>query len=131
MPALGDDVWNGLDKSKIALAVPEKLIDSFKNADQWKEFNIRNASDDTTMGDNILADDFAISARFDGQVIMVSGNDNLSSVEVYDTLGRLLTSVAANGTDHVAIDTSRWSTRVYIVRAISSDGLTASVKTAR
>lgn len=131
VPALGDDVWNGLDKSKIALAVPEKLIDSFKNADQWKEFNIRNASDDTTMGDNILADDFAISARFDGQVIMVSGNDNLSSVEVYDTLGRLLTSVAANGTDHVAIDTSRWSTRVYIVRAISSDGLTASVKTAR
>ena len=43
-PALGAAVFNAVNKS-IPLYVPEEAIDAYRNADQWKEFNIMPIDD--------------------------------------------------------------------------------------
>ncbi len=37
-PTCGSGVFDGIDKSTCELIVPEKSLDAYRNADQWKEF---------------------------------------------------------------------------------------------
>jgi len=38
VPALGEDVWMGVNQSNVPLSVPSSSIDKYKAANQWKEF---------------------------------------------------------------------------------------------
>ena len=38
VPALGENVWQGVNQPAIPLTVPTEAIDSYKEAEQWKEF---------------------------------------------------------------------------------------------
>ncbi len=40
VPALGADVWQQLNQSAIKLYVPDDVIDDYKAAEQWKEFDV-------------------------------------------------------------------------------------------
>ena len=40
VPALGQDVWLGVNQSQIPLTVPNSAIAQYKEAEQWKEFMI-------------------------------------------------------------------------------------------
>ena len=42
VPGLGENVWAGVDQPNIPLTVPKSAINSYKQAEQWKEFKLAN-----------------------------------------------------------------------------------------
>lgn len=40
VPALGTDVWAGVDQSNVKLAVPQGNAQQYRDAEQWKEFQV-------------------------------------------------------------------------------------------
>ena len=48
VPALGENVWNGVNQSAVTLYVPSVAMADYSVAEQWKEFNIQVG---TKMGD--------------------------------------------------------------------------------
>ena len=38
VPALGENVWQGVNQSKVPLTVPAGALDRYKEAEQWREF---------------------------------------------------------------------------------------------
>lgn len=118
VPELGEDVWGDMDKSKVNLGVQEDLQDNFAAADQWKDFNIIKAHIDPpiTALDVVDSDDDTINVRWEGMTMMISSTAPMQWVELYDTLGRkLYNSGDLQGATTVAIDTSRFTTSLYIV----------------
>ena len=129
VPELGEDVWGSMDKSKVKLGVPEELIDAFKEADQWRDFDIIKAHIDPpdVALDVIEADDDNLNVYWSGFTMTVTADNPMEWVELYDMLGRqLYFSGNLKGATSVSIDTSRWADRFYIVRTPR-----ASVKTIR
>ena len=43
VPELGDDVWAGIDKSKVTLYVNEQSLNKYKAAEQWMDFLVEKA----------------------------------------------------------------------------------------
>ena len=43
VPDLGQNVWAGVDQPSVLLSVPISSYRSYKDADQWREFMIKNA----------------------------------------------------------------------------------------
>ena len=118
VPALGEDVWGQMDKSKVKLGVPEELIDAFAEADQWRDFDIIKAHIDPpdVALDVVDSDDATVNVRWEGMTMIVSSAAPMQWVELYDTLGRkLYNSGDLKGATSVAIDTSRFTNTLYIV----------------
>lgn len=42
VPALGENVWAGVDQPNIPLTVPQSSVNRYKQAEQWKEFKLAN-----------------------------------------------------------------------------------------
>jgi hypothetical protein len=42
VPALGENVWEGVDQPKVTLTVPASSLSLYQEADQWKEFLIES-----------------------------------------------------------------------------------------
>ena len=42
VPSLGDNVWQNVDQSSVVLKVPSSSIDSYRSAEQWREFDIQS-----------------------------------------------------------------------------------------
>ena len=114
-PTCGSDVFSGFDKDKCELSVPEKSVEAYKAADQWKDFiNIVNGINGVAQNNNVVV--FASNG-----VITVTGTAYNAVVEVYGTNGALL----YRGTGKtIAVP----SAGIYVVRAA---GKTVKVNTAR
>lgn len=133
VPRLGDDVWPGLDKQSIFLGVPENLIESFKKADQWRDFNIQLASITTITG-NMAGPDtdrFAIATSTDGSIITVTASHPMSRITIHDITGRLIAEIPVDNLTVASADASRWTSQIAIVTATADDGRRATVKSAR
>lgn len=128
-PAVGTDVWQGVDQSNVALTVYDIYEDDFRNADQWKEFtfDILSAADDITA--DVVAP--AVRGRFVGSDLEIeSTGAEMTAVRLYNAAGVLLTAVEPHATT-ATIDTSAYPAGVFIVTAALYNGQTATLKTAR
>lgn len=129
VPELGDDVWAGIDKSKVTLNVYEELVSEFKGAEQWNEFTINSISSNLQEG-VVLPSEKSVRGRFDGTTLHIAATLDIESVELYDAAGLKLAS-ATPGAETASIDTSAHSTDLYLVRCRLSDGTEATLKLAR
>lgn len=126
VPRLGQDVWNNVDQSNATLYVNAETCNAFAVADQWKDFNIS-----ITVGiENTLTDDNAVKAHFSGSDLIITADQNIALVSVYDSWGRQYAIVQPNS-DNITIDTSAWGNNIYIIKVILDNATTASFKLSR
>jgi len=127
VPALGINVWQGVDQPNVQLYVPNESADSYKAANQWNEFNVIG----TTGVEDVLADNkTSVNGYFDGTNLCVEASTDIILAEVYTPAGSKLAAVAPYEMS-VAIDTEGWNTRIYITRVVLADGSTTTLKLAR
>lgn len=135
VPELGENVWKGVNQKEVELMVDlpgnETYLDMFRNADQWKEFDIKGID---TGVDDIVSDDAAqtkVRGRFVGTDLQIeSTGAEIDLVRVFDTAGRLLISVEPRDS-FVNIDTSDYPAGIFIINILLDDKTPASLKLGR
>ena len=103
-PACGENVFAAINFGSCELAVPEKSMDAYKDADGWKDFTKVVSGISSVSKDN----NAAVSAK--NGAITVTGAANNALVEVYSTSGAL---VYRGTSKTVAVP----SAGVYVVKA--------------
>lgn len=127
VPALGQDVWSGVDQHGVELRVAEEMGTSFASAPQWQDFRINAVS---TAVPGTVAES-SLRARFDGMSLMVrSSGTDIASVTLYDLAGNVLMTVPC-GSDELVADTSHLGGNIFIVRVVLADGRDAALKMLR
>jgi hypothetical protein len=128
VPELGTDVWHNTDQSSATVYTTDALIEGFRNAGQWQDFNFTVS---TSVADAITVGEVGIKGRFDGTVLQViaTGAD-IANITLYNTAGVALASVEPNS-DSANINTADFSTQIYIVNATLSNGNIATLKLIR
>lgn len=127
IPALGKDVFAGINTSEVELHVAEKLEDEWKNAEQWKEFKIIAFGEVAV--DEVYAED-AVKCRFSGTVLVLDSTMPMTRVEVFDTSGAKIADAAPNS-ESASIDTAHLSARIYIVKVSMPENKVAMFKLIR
>lgn len=129
VPELGDDVWQGVEQKDVTLHVDPSTGSLFAMAPQWQDFHIETMSTANPALDTPTT--ISIQGRFDGATLLLRTNgDALGTVSLYDTTGTMLLTTdieASNG----AIDTSSFSTNIFIVVVSSTDTSRAVLKLLR
>lgn len=126
VPALGNDVWEGVDQKLVTLNVDQQLLDEFRNAPQWQEFDIQSI--ETGIVDAPLASGIVVRGAYTARALMIkTGGDILDRVEVFDLDGRLLLSEAV-GADSAVFEP--FHADIVLVRCYL-EGNVATLKLAR
>lgn len=129
VPAVGEDVWDGVAQGDVTLGVTQNMADAFRNADQWQNFAIEVV---TTGLDEITGDDDAgsgVSGRFAGSELIVSSLDSdILGVQLYDVAGRMYAMPAATPSTLMTLDASAVEDGIYVVRVLLADGNVAALK---
>ena len=77
VPSLGDEVWAGVDQSRVYLQVPDEAAEDYKNADQWLEFMFEKPA----IPGDVNADGFVNAGDISCVVNMIAG---LLPADTYD-----------------------------------------------
>lgn len=112
VPRLGENVWSGVDQSKVKLIAPEGQRDSYLAADQWNAFDIVQQSATQNVSSTVGGADFSVKI-VGGELIVTSAKDALGRVAVFDVAGRNV--AAAQGEHVVKLSVSGWPAGVYLV----------------
>jgi len=129
VPALGSDVWYGITQSDVLLNVEERMVQSFEDAEQWRDFNIKGQQltsvaivhDSTGAG---------VRAYFADTDLNILSEDDMTVIRLYDTDGVLLLSLEPHDTAAV-ISTAGMSAHIYIVQVTTAGDRTATLKLMR
>lgn len=128
VPALGDDVWDTLDKSEVSLHVSTELSPEFLTTPQWQDFQIVNVP--TGMVNEAIADNSKIQASLIGsQLIVRSSGSNIRTLRIYDLDGRALYNLTTD-TDEVRVELNHLI-RLFVVEVTTDTKLRAALKIAR
>ncbi|MDE5941836.1 MAG: leucine-rich repeat domain-containing protein [Muribaculaceae bacterium] len=128
VPALGADVWSGVDQNSVVLTVPTELLNEYSSTPQWKEFKVQAGS---TGKNETAAVDASVEARFEGLTLVLTAPQTIAGVEIFDAVGRRFTLPSAADSTGMRVDTSAWSSPVMIVRIVMADGSAAAMKLSR
>lgn len=128
-PELGENVWQNVNQPNVYLYVTDSNENSFAQAAQWQEFNFTHS---TTSAEQTIAEDLSakIAVWFDGTVLNVTAKQDIETITLYDTTGKMLTTVQGEG-ESVQVPTENWQNRLYIIRVSLADGTVSAVKTVR
>lgn len=129
VPELGNDVWKDVDQKNVILHVYDDVADSFKAADQWKEFTFQI---ETGVNDAIAGtEEPTLKGRFAGTILQLSSvGEDIALVKIFDPSGRLLITVNPNASS-TDIDTAEFAYPFFIVTAHLESGRQATLKMAR
>ncbi|MDE6418225.1 MAG: leucine-rich repeat domain-containing protein [Duncaniella sp.] len=130
VPALGADVFDGIDQPKVTLYTSEDMADIFMAAPQWREFKI--SSSETTLDQNITPGKGTVRVRFDGTLLRAASEYGIASARLYDLSGHLVGSATpAVPAAEVTIETSAQASPLFILTVTLADGAETSVKLVR
>jgi len=116
IPALGENVWLAVEQPDVTLTVSSDMLDEFKEAPQWKEFNITGAGGGTSGIKVPTTDDEGrILAQFEGVTLHVIAMEEIATATLHDIAGMRLASLSAGGTSELRIDTTPWQTKIFIL----------------
>lgn len=115
IPALGENVWLAVEQPNVTLTVPGEMLDEFKEAPQWKEFNITGAGGTSGIKAPTSAGEGMILARFEGMTLHVIAPEEIATATLHDIAGVRLASLSADGTSELRIDTTPWQTQIFIL----------------
>lgn len=117
VPELGENVWSRIDPKGVTLITPNEQVDDYRNADQWKDFNVVSVDSWQSSTQNIAStvgsDTFIVTTDKDNIDVKCSGNSKLGNIAVFNTAGTRIFSSTAK-TD-IRISTSGWPTGVYLI----------------
>ena len=128
VPELGENVWKGVEQSKVSLNVDNDMADSFRAADQWKEFIVNGMSNVEEVVNDELTN--RISAYFVGYELIVKADSEIKQVSVFDSSARQF-ALETTSNNEVVINTIDWNCPFYIVKVILADDSMATLKIAR
>lgn len=133
VPILGENVWHEVSQGDVVLVVADHLVEAFRSAPQWKEFNILPAS--TTSLDTILPDiasDAAkITAYIEGDHLMIGSPLPIASLMLSDINGRTYHLILTGSNTDVEVPISAWCSPILVVRITFTDGTTQGLKLSR
>ena len=133
VPALGADVWKGVDQPNVTLKVSKEQQEEYMATPQWKEFDVKAEQNPTDIA--VVDDDDncgQVTARFEGLTLRLEAPQDITAVQLYDLTGRSYSlPVSDSGTTAVSVDTSAYDSNVMIVRVILADGSAATLKLSR
>ncbi len=115
VPDLGRNVWSQVGQPDVKLVTPDSQVDDYKNAEQWKNFNIVSVSQWQSATENIesAVGEGGIQVGVSGGVLTVSGGDRLGTVSIYDVAGKQVAS--KSGDNRVGFDVEGWTPGVYLI----------------
>ncbi|MDE6207741.1 MAG: leucine-rich repeat domain-containing protein [Muribaculaceae bacterium] len=127
VPALGDDVWAGVEQSGVVVDVDSALVDDFKNATQWQDFTINPVN----IVSVITTPDETASLRgaFTADRLLVESTVAVTELSVYDLSGMLLLHQTPDSCS-IAVPADNFS-NIIIVNCRLDGGATATLKLAR
>lgn len=128
VPALGNDVWAGVDQSKVELIADVETAPLFAAAEQWKEFRIRTVDGSSIESITSPSAAEAVRARMCASVLELHSELPIASVTVYDSSGRLAARTDAGGTLTLSLHVAIATGRVGIVSLTFSDGSRTAFK---
>lgn len=129
VPALGDNVFSGIDQGNVDLIVADNSATPWQAADQWKEFKVVEVSH--TGSGSVLEDSSnLVKGHFEGTVLRLTSGERMARVEVYEPGGAKVAEATPRSTE-AYLETSDFAGRVYVVRAILENGHVATLKLMR
>lgn len=115
VPSLGENVWSRLDQSKVTLVTSSDLINDFKGADQWSNFNIISETDwensTEAIASTVSSDELKIQIESDR--IILTSSKALGAIAVFNVAGQRI--VAANADHNAEISTRGWTAGIYLI----------------
>lgn len=129
VPALGAEVWEGIDPSEVILYVSEPMYQQFKSASQWGDFTVtvRTAGIGGIENDNSDADRGIRFELLDEALVITSLSQPIADVAIHDLAGRLIARKQGDS-DRVAIPTRYLPDGVFLATAVLTDGAKATAK---
>ncbi len=128
VPALGNDVWAGVNQPAVQVNVKDGMGGDFLAADQWQNFHINDMS--TAVPDISIASE--LRGRIVNDVLYIESSvADIENVALYGTDGMLLLSHTPSDTHRVAIALEAVVARIIVVRCTLADGITATLKLLR
>lgn len=128
LPALGSDVWLGVDCSSVDLYVNEAAYPLFAVADQWKDFRITvyKSGLSTPEADATAADGLNIALR--PQLLSITASRPMASAAIFDTEGRMVYGADTRGADTFSAEPPVTAGKIYIVSVRFADGSASAAK---
>ena len=109
-PELGDNVWENVDYEKVNLTVPAAGEMAYRLAEQWQDF-FKSSS-----AKPLAAESLRVAV--DGDVVTITSDEEISTVQLFDMSGILLQSAAPHS-QQFSLTLSGYSGRAYVVRCVS------------
>lgn len=120
VPYLGENVWRNVVQKDVELITPDELINEFREADQWKEFNVIPLAESTIDIVNTSSNQNLLTVKRSGNQIIVEANETLGSVSVYNVSGHLVNRVTTDKSS-TQFSIAGWPTGVYLI--VSESGI--------
>lgn len=124
VPELGENVFDRMNQSSVLLKVPAESVESYKSADQWKEFNV--SGDMSTLEESVDAG-HSIKINIFNEKLYVSASEKIKLIDVYEPGGLLLVS-SMPCAETATIDVSEAGANVYIIAVQLESGTHKTVK---
>lgn len=126
VPTLGDDVWNGIDPSRVYLDTDLEVTALFMAAPQWRDFSF-----DPTTGLTLIPADTSqgeIKVRFEGKLLHIITSSPIQHATLHTLSGLTTASLDGDGSTDMTIDTSGRNDSFYILSVEFTDGRQGSIK---
>ncbi|MDE5728226.1 MAG: leucine-rich repeat domain-containing protein [Duncaniella sp.] len=131
VPALGADVFDGIDRPRTTLNVAEEMVSSFLAAPQWREFRVTSGESDAEKIHAPVTTP-AVRVRFEGTTLRASSEALIASATLYDMAGRTIGLCRpSEPLAEVSIETSAQASPLFILTVTLGDGKAVSVKLIR
>lgn len=114
VPYLGENVWRNIAQKDVTLIAPDELIDDFREADQWKEFNVIPLAESTIDIVNTASNAKLLTIKRNGNQIIIKANQPLQTVSIYNAAGHLIARANTPKTS-TNFNTSGWTKGVYLI----------------
>lgn len=129
VPATGDDVWEGIDPTKVNLAVAENMQESFRAANQWQDFNVIISDNGSVRLP--IADETAITVALHTNTLLIeaSGAD-IAQMQLADLAGRMLATLTPHAPS-ASVSLEPFQTQIILVHVMLSNGACKTIKILR
>lgn len=129
VPALGQNVWDGINASDVTLNVLTGMQPEFMAADQWRNFHIIGVSDSSDAVSSSAAATQVSANLADGTLTVRSAGAEIAYIHICDPKGVLLKSLAPHSTEATAF-VGDLTSKILLVTAGLSDGTLVALKMA-
>lgn len=114
VPYLGENVWRNVAQKDVTLIAPDDLINEFRDADQWKDFNVIPLTESTIDIVNTSSNSNLLTVKRSGSHVIVETDRGLGTVSVYNVSGHLIAR-ANTPKSSTQFNAAGWAPGVYLI----------------